>query len=833
MTDKTKKDVEKGSLGQSARDFLKEMREFALTVDEPCPEGHRRDPGSGRCLPIGSTDHTAFTRSLNDDQGDLWRGLEDKDNQTFDEQDDVAFGSTSEKGIDAEAMDERESCPAGTTFSFVQGKCVSIEEADAENHDELAMTEDAANGHEDVVAKDPAGRKDPVGFNCPPNMFFDFKRRKCIPLNKDTVLASVENKEDAMHGVARTSPDPLDGHTHFVTVDMEGNGMTSVSVGGLKESYPHSHEVAEFEVVPHEQEGSDYISRHPGGVNPMDPGDEGPMTSPFFGSDGNSEDDDALTTEERKNLPDDAFGVPEDRKFPLDTCSRVRNAMARFNQAKGLSDQDKRELKKNILRRASECDIKVDEFEDVGPDVSAGAEEAKKITTEQRKSLPDSAFGVPSKRKFPLDTCNRVRNAMARFNQAKGLSSGEKATLRRKILSAAKKCDIEVKDFAKAVSANEFEQVKQSLIAEARVRNTYSAKEEAAGKSGPCPPGMEWDPKTKKCMKAKGYVQSILASHQDIIAKDPEGRKDTEGFECPPGWAFDFSDRKCKPLDPANKQGFQPGDTTKAGSEDGAQRDLTPTPKGDVRLPQDCPKGTIWDGKRKTCVPLDPPDGADAAQDKSDCGPDEFFNPVTKKCMPKKGAFKKGKVKSKEEAVNAQPGNRDGLVGAPQGKVKHPTDCPPGTAWDGKRKVCVQMDTRESNRPAGTNTPVPPTDKAAEVENQVENMSLAKVISHLDQMIQEEVSSGRNKESAKVAARDLPNEAFPPSLVGATRRALMHHTPDVEDPYDTNTVDVSRLRNALARVSKVNGFSEKAIADAREHLLYHAREVIKDSLGKN
>lgn len=760
MTDKTKKDVEKGSLGESARDFLKEMREFALTVDEPCPEGHRRDPGSGRCLPIGSTDHTAFTRSLNDDQGDLWRGLEEKDNQTFDKQDDVAFGSTSEKGIDAEAMDERESCPAGTTFSFVQGKCVSLEEAEAENRDELAMTEDAANGHEDVVAKDPAGRKDPVGFNCPPNMFFDFKRRKCIPLNKDTVMASVENKEDAMHGVARTSPDPLDGHTHFVTVDMEGNGMTSVSVGGLKESYPHSHSVSEYQVEPHEE--GDYVSRHPGGVNPMNRDYDEPETSPYYGSEG---------TEEKLDLP--------------------------------------------------------------GQEEETGAEEAKKLTTEKRKGLPDSAFGVPGKRKFPLDTCNRVRNAMARFNQAKGLTSSEKSTLRRKILAAAKKCDIKVEDFAKASSVEEFEQVQQSLIAEARIRNTYSAKEEAADKSGPCPPGMEWDPKTKKCMKAKGYVQSILASHQDIIAKDPEGRKDTEGFECPPGWAFDFSDRKCKPLDPANKQGFQPGDTTKAGDEGAAQRDLTPTPKGDVRLPQDCPKGTIWDGKRKTCVPLDPPDGADAAQDKSDCGPDEFFNPVTKKCMPKKGAFKKGKGKSTEEAVNSQPGNREGLVDAPRGKVKHPTDCPPGTAWDGKRKVCVQMDTRESNRPGGTSTPISPTDKAADVENQVENMSLAKVISHLDKMIQEEVSSGRNKESAKVAARDLPNEAFPPSLVGATRRALMHHTPDVDDPYDTDTVDVSRLRNALARVSKVNGFSDKAIADAREHLLYHAREVIKDDLGKN
>lgn len=881
MTDK--KNSEGAEEKVAPKDFLKEMREFAITVGEECPEGHRRDPSSGRCLPIGSTDHTAFTRSLNDDQGDEWRGLVDKDNETFDNEENVSDreAANTEKAVDADQMDEPASCVQGTTFSFVQRRCVSLEEAESENNDDKAMTasdeyilEDAQSGHEDIVSKDPRGRRDPVGFECPPNQFFDFKRRECIPLNKDTVLASIASgglKEEALHGVAYTSPDPVDGHRHAVTVDMEGNGRTSVSVGGIMERYPHSHDVEEFEVIPHEE--GDYTSRHPGGVNPMANNDD-MFTDvvPSVGSKDKLMSDAEYAADEkeakRSDLPDDAFGVPEDRKFPLDTCDRVRNAMARFNQAKGLSASDKKDLKRRILERALECEIDVEEFKDVGPDVGeeiirkieekvkGSSEEAKKLTTKKRKGLPASSFGVPGKRKFPLDTCNRVRNAMARFNQAKGLTSSEKATLRRKIMARAKGCGIRVDQFAKATSAEDFEQVFAQLIIPFQKENAerleiYNA-EKSRDKKGPCPPGMEWDPKTKRCVKMKAFYDHVLdkANHQEIVSKDPVGRRDPVGFQCPDGWFFDFKNRKCIPLDPSEKRDFQPGDTTKAAKDDAAERDLAPSPKGKpARLPQDCPKGTIWDPKLRKCRPLDPPDGASppsgrASQstnekgktnpngpgkekDGKGCLPFQVWNPETQKCETRSKQFK-GKSGS-ETAVNAQPGNREGLVGAPAGKVKHPSDCPPGTIWDGKNKLCRPLDSGDKSRPDGSSPQNP--QNFATVENVVENMSLAKIIAHLDQIIKEEVQDTR-KEKAKVAAKDLPNEAFPPSLVGSTRRSLMHHSPEVTDPYDTGTVDVARLRNALARVHRIDGYSEKAVEEAYDHLIYHAREVICQHLGK-
>jgi hypothetical protein len=104
-------------------------------------------------------------------------------------------------------------------------------------------------------------------------------------------------------------------------------------------------------------------------------------------------------------------------------------------------------------------------------------------------------------------------------------------------------------------------------------------------------------------------------------------------------------------------------------------------------------------------------------------------------------------------------------------------------------------------------------------------MSLAKIIATLDGIIKQELVTGL-KEKSKVAAKELPNEAFPPSLVGTNRRSLMHHTPNVTDPYDTASVDVARLRNALARSSKIEGYAEKAVTDAQDHLLWHARSLI-------
>jgi hypothetical protein len=53
-----------------------------------------------------------------------------------------------------------------------------------------------------------------------------------------------------------------------------------------------------------------------------------------------------------------------------------------------------------------------------------------KITTKKRNELPKSEFGIPSERKYPMDTKNRAANAKARASEQyiKGNLSGAMKT---------------------------------------------------------------------------------------------------------------------------------------------------------------------------------------------------------------------------------------------------------------------------------------------------------------------------------------------------------------------------------------------------------------------
>lgn len=65
-----------------------------------------------------------------------------------------------------------------------------------------------------------------------------------------------------------------------------------------------------------------------------------------------------------------------------------------------------------------------------------------RISAKKRKSLPDSAFaggidetkgkGDAKRRRFPIDTTGRARSALRLLGKAKGLSSSEKANIKRR-----------------------------------------------------------------------------------------------------------------------------------------------------------------------------------------------------------------------------------------------------------------------------------------------------------------------------------------------------------------------------------------------------------------
>jgi hypothetical protein len=71
-------------------------------------------------------------------------------------------------------------------------------------------------------------------------------------------------------------------------------------------------------------------------------------------------------------------------------------------------------------------------------------DEHGQLTTEDRKELPDSAYAFPGKRKEPLTDADHVRNALARFDQVKGVTDAERDQAFANIEKAAKHYKIEM-----------------------------------------------------------------------------------------------------------------------------------------------------------------------------------------------------------------------------------------------------------------------------------------------------------------------------------------------------------------------------------------------------
>ena len=65
---------------------------------------------------------------------------------------------------------------------------------------------------------------------------------------------------------------------------------------------------------------------------------------------------DRLTAEERRELDDDAFGIPSRREFPLVDAAHVRAAESYFRYA---PEADKPALARRILRQAAEFGIEI------------------------------------------------------------------------------------------------------------------------------------------------------------------------------------------------------------------------------------------------------------------------------------------------------------------------------------------------------------------------------------------------------------------------------------------------------------------------------------------
>ena len=68
-----------------------------------------------------------------------------------------------------------------------------------------------------------------------------------------------------------------------------------------------------------------------------------------------------LEADDLKELSPDDFAFPKERKEPLSDADHVRNAMARFDQVEGASDEERDEAWRRIKKAANRFGIEVHE----------------------------------------------------------------------------------------------------------------------------------------------------------------------------------------------------------------------------------------------------------------------------------------------------------------------------------------------------------------------------------------------------------------------------------------------------------------------------------------
>jgi hypothetical protein len=68
-----------------------------------------------------------------------------------------------------------------------------------------------------------------------------------------------------------------------------------------------------------------------------------------------------LDAKDREKLKNRQYAFPKQRKEPIEDASHVRNAIARFDQVEGVSDEERDEAWKRIKKAADKFGVEVHE----------------------------------------------------------------------------------------------------------------------------------------------------------------------------------------------------------------------------------------------------------------------------------------------------------------------------------------------------------------------------------------------------------------------------------------------------------------------------------------
>jgi cell division protein FtsX len=69
-----------------------------------------------------------------------------------------------------------------------------------------------------------------------------------------------------------------------------------------------------------------------------------------------------------------------------------------------------------------------------------------KLDQQKRDKIPSKNYAFPKEEKEPLNDAAHVRNAIARFNQVKGVTEAERDEAWKRIRAAAKKFGVEMEE---------------------------------------------------------------------------------------------------------------------------------------------------------------------------------------------------------------------------------------------------------------------------------------------------------------------------------------------------------------------------------------------------
>ena len=102
----------------------------------------------------------------------------------------------------------------------------------------------------------------------------------------------------------------------------------------------------------------------------------------------------------RGDLPTSVYAFPKQRKEPMTDAAHVRNAVARFDQVEGVSDDDRELAFANVKKAAKYYDVSVSEskWEELGKRPSTGLTTADRKHSAKKAAITRKTNGAAQKK---------------------------------------------------------------------------------------------------------------------------------------------------------------------------------------------------------------------------------------------------------------------------------------------------------------------------------------------------------------------------------------------------------------------------------------------------